>query len=64
MKKLYRSNVDRRIVGVCGGIGEYLDVDSNLVRLVFAVIGCIGGFGILFYFLAAAIIPESPLRIE
>ena len=34
-KKIYRSESDRRIAGVCGGIGEYFDVDSTLIRLAF-----------------------------
>lgn len=34
MKKLYKSSTDRKIAGVCGGIAEYLGVDSTLVRIV------------------------------
>lgn len=58
-RKLYRSNSDRMLCGVCGGIGEYLNVDSTLIRLLWAVLAC-SGTGILVYFLAAIIIPASP----
>lgn len=34
MKKLYRSRKDRKIAGVCGGIAEYFNIDSTLVRLL------------------------------
>ena len=39
MKKLTKSNTDRKICGVCGGIAEYLNIDPTIVRLV-AVIAC------------------------
>lgn len=38
MKRLSRSETDRKIAGVCGGIGEYLDVDSTIVRLIAVVV--------------------------
>ena len=37
-RKLYRSNTNRMICGVCGGIGEYLNVDPTLVRLIWATV--------------------------
>ena len=55
-KKLYRSNRDRMLCGVCGGIGDYLNVDPTLIRLVWAVLAC-SGTGFLAYLLAAVIIP-------
>lgn len=58
-RKLYRSSTNRMLCGVCGGIGEYLDVDPTLIRLLWAVLAC-SGTGILVYFLAAIIIPQSP----
>jgi len=36
--KLYRSERDRMIGGVCGGLGEYFNIDSTIVRLIFALI--------------------------
>jgi len=58
-KKLYRSNRDRMLCGVCGGIGDYLNVDPTLIRLVLAVLAC-SGTGFLAYLLAAVIIPLEP----
>ena len=58
MKRLYRSNTDRMIAGVCGGIGEYFNIDPTLVRLAWAIFGCCGGAGIIAYVIAAIIIPR------
>ena len=50
MKKLYLSNSDRKIGGVCGGIGEYFDKDSMLIRIIFILLILFSfGFGILVY---------------
>lgn len=59
-RKLYRSAQDKMLCGVCGGIGEYLNVDSTLIRLIWAILAC-SGTGILVYFLAAIIIPQDPM---
>lgn len=58
-RKLYRSNRDKMLCGVCGGIGEYLNIDPTLVRLLWAIFACTG-MGLLAYFLAAVIIPADP----
>lgn len=60
MKKLYLSETDKKIAGVCGGIAEYFGVDSTLVRLIWVLASifltaCIGG--IVAYLIAWAIIP-------
>lgn len=57
-KKLYRSRKDRMICGVCGGIGEYFNVDATLIRLGMVLLACTGS-GILAYFIAAIIIPDN-----
>lgn len=59
-KKLYRSRQDRIVAGVCGGLGDYLDVDPNIIRLLWILLG-LTGTGIIFYLIAIVIIPESPL---
>ncbi|MPN24263.1 hypothetical protein SDC9_171658 [bioreactor metagenome] len=59
MKKLYRSKRSRIIFGVCGGIGEYLDVDPTLVRLLWVLLS-LHGIGIIAYVIAWIIIPEEP----
>lgn len=61
MKRLYRSKKDAMIGGICGGIAEYLNIDSAIVRIVFAVTMLAGGIGVLAYFLAWIIIPEAKL---
>ena len=38
MKKLYKSNTDKKICGVCGGIAEYLNTDATLIRLAFLIV--------------------------
>ena len=45
--------------GVCGGLGEYFGVDSNLVRLIFIIFCALTGFGILVYFAVWLIVPET-----
>jgi phage shock protein PspC (stress-responsive transcriptional regulator) len=57
-KKLYRSRMDRRVCGVCGGIGEYFSIDPTLIRVLFVIFGLTGS-GILAYIIAAIIIPEQ-----
>ena len=59
MKKLYKSTTDRKIAGVCGGIAEYLNVDSTLVRLAAVVLMFCFGSGLLAYIAAAVIMPEA-----
>ena len=58
MKKLYRSKTDKKICGVCGGLGEYFNVDSTIIRLA-AVLLIFMEVGILAYIIAAIIIPEE-----
>ena len=60
MKRLYRSKKDRMLGGVCAGLGEHLDVDPTVIRLVWVVLTAISmGTGILVYILAWIIIPEE-----
>ncbi len=59
MKKLYRSEKNRMIAGVCGGIAEYFNIDPTLVRLGFVALSFMLGGGVLVYILAAIIIPKE-----
>ena len=43
MKKLYRSNTDRKLCGVCGGLAEYFDIDPTIIRLIFVFLTLFGG---------------------
>ncbi len=63
-KKLYRSRENRMIAGVCGGLGEYFEIDPTLVRLALVFLALWWGGGILLYLLAWFIIPEEPAREE
>lgn len=58
-KELRRSATDVKICGVCGGIAEYFRIDSNLVRLIWIAISLFWGTGILFYILAAVLMPKA-----
>lgn len=58
-KKLYRSRVNRKLAGVCGGIAEYFNVDPTIIRLVFVVLAICAGCGLLAYLLAWIIVPEQ-----
>lgn len=58
-RKLYRSKRNAMLLGVCGGVAEYFNIDPTLIRLVWALFGCTGT-GILAYFVAAIIIPSNP----
>lgn len=56
-KRLTRSSSDRKILGVCGGIGDYFNIDSTLVRIIFLVSFFSLGVGLIPYFIMALLIP-------
>ncbi len=58
-KKIYRSEDDRKIAGVCGGIAEYFDIDSTIVRLALLFLILAWGTGLVFYVAAALIMPNE-----
>ncbi|MBR6702736.1 MAG: PspC domain-containing protein, partial [Clostridia bacterium] len=59
-KKLYKSKTDRKLAGVCGGIAEYIGIDSTLVRLALVIFCLAGGSGLILYLVAALVMPEEP----
>lgn len=63
-KKLTRSKTDRKILGVCGGIAEYFDIDSTLVRVGWILITLFRGLGVLAYLICALAMPERSDIIE
>ena len=63
-KRLYRSRENAMLAGVCGGIGEFFDIDPTIVRLAWVVLGFCGGVGLWAYIIAAVIIPQRPHYIE
>ena len=60
-RRLVRPESDRKILGVCGGIGRYFNVDSTVVRLTWVVLTMFGGIfpGVILYFIAGLIIPDE-----
>jgi phage shock protein C len=60
VKKLYLSNKDKKLSGVCGGIAEYYEVDATLVRLGWMLITILSGIipGLVAYIVAAMIMPS------
>ena len=58
-KKLYKSIKDKKLAGVCGGVAEYFNVDSTMIRLVWILLSCFGP-GILAYIIAAIVMPNKP----
>lgn len=58
-KRLYKSSTNRVLCGVCGGIGEYFNIDPTIIRLIFVVFVFGVGSGLLAYIVAAIIMPEQ-----
>lgn len=58
-KRLTRVEEGRMLCGVCAGIARYFDIDPTLVRLIWAILCCFGGAGVLAYFVAAIIMPKE-----
>lgn len=59
-KKIYRSRRDKILGGVCGGVGQYLEIDPVFIRILFIVLLLVWGAGILIYFIAWILIPLEP----
>lgn len=61
-KKLYLSRENKKLAGVCGGIGEYLEVDPTIIRLLWVAAFFVGGLGIIAYIIVAFVIPHRPVE--
>ena len=61
-KKLYKSETNKMLAGVCGGIAEYFNIDPTLVRLGWVVFCALGGSGLLAYIIMAIIMPSRPIE--
>ena len=60
-KKLYRSTSDKKIAGICGGLGEYFNIDATIIRIIFVVLLLPGGFpGLIPYLILWIVIPTRP----
>ncbi len=61
MKRLFRSRKNRMLFGVCGGLGEYLNTDPTIVRILWVILAISSlGIAILLYLIMAIIVPEEP----
>jgi phage shock protein C len=63
-RKLYRSRKDKVIGGVCGGLGEYFDIDPSLIRLLWVVVVFMGGSGVFIYIILWIVLPEGENNSE
>jgi phage shock protein C len=60
MKRLFRSQSDRMFAGVCGGLGEYFEIDPTLIRLIFVFGAIITGSGLFWvYLIMMILVPED-----
>ncbi len=60
-KPLVRSRTNRKIAGVCGGLGEHFDMDPIFIRAIFVVSLFFGGLGLLTYLVLWFLMPDAPL---
>jgi len=63
-KQLTRSATDRKIAGICGGLGEYLNIDPVIFRIAFILTLFIGGTGLLVYLIMIFVVPEKPVNFQ
>ncbi len=64
-RRLQRSRTEKLIGGVCGGLGQYFDIDPTIIRVIWVVITLMGGAGILAYLILWVVVPlESPAPLE
>ncbi|MGF9963385.1 PspC domain-containing protein [Bacillus rhizoplanae] len=58
-KKLCKSSTDKVFIGVCGGLGEYFGVDTNMIRILWIIATLFFGTGFLAYFILMLLMPQS-----
>jgi phage shock protein C len=58
-RKLYRSQTDRKVAGVCGGLADYFNVDVTLIRVLFVVLAVCGGAGLVLYLAMWILVPDA-----
>ena len=59
-KQLFRSKTNCKIAGVCGGLGEFFDIDPIFFRAIFMVSAFFGGLGLIVYIVLWILMPEAP----
>lgn len=63
-RRLYRSQKNKVIAGVCGGYAEYFDVDPVIMRLLFVLLAFFGGSGFLIYIVSMILLPKHPIDVN
>ena len=58
-KRLCRSTINKKIWGVCGGLGEYFNIDPTIIRLCWLMLVLAFGTGVILYIIAAIIMPNE-----
>lgn len=59
-KKLYKSNTDKKVCGVCGGVAEFFGIDSTIIRLILVLAVLCAGCGVVAYIAAALVMSDKP----
>lgn len=59
-KRLYKSNSDCKIDGVCAGIAEFVNIDPTIIRLIWALLVLCAGTGVLAYIVCMLVLPRKP----
>jgi phage shock protein PspC (stress-responsive transcriptional regulator) len=60
MKRLFRSRTDRKIAGVCGGLGAYFDIDPVIIRIIWVALVLGAGVGLIAYVIFWIVVPNEP----
>ncbi len=63
-KKLYRSSSDSKIAGVCGGLGEYFNIDPTIIRIIAVLLIFADGVGLIGYIIAWIVMPKRAMGLE
>lgn len=59
-KRLYKVEQGKMLAGVCAGVARYFGIDATLVRVIWVLLSCAGGSGILAYIICALVMPQAP----
>jgi phage shock protein C len=62
-RRLMRSSTDKKIAGVCAGLGDYFDIDPTLVRVIWLLLLLCGGTGLLAYIILWIVLPVAPADV-
>ena len=58
-KRLYRSTTNRKIAGVCGGLGDYFGIDPTILRIIWIALALGAGMGVIAYIIFWIVVPEG-----